>query len=488
MPLAWRSALESLLEAELRDGAPDNPFRPAVLRWAAATSRPGDPEPLLAILEQAAEGRSSRRLRWRLPVGRWIDPALLVRWRPAEIEATRRDPTAHANRLWLPAVLVDQLAWLEELAAGPDPRLAARARAIADEALPAIEDVVAGSVGGSDTWADTFLLWSFARNRPALRPLRGLVVALAARYAARAGRTAGIARGRSFPWFDVPMASSTAHLATASATLGEGMQLVDAQLAWLRAERRPDGGWGDRRQPSDILSTLAAARLFGAIDPGFNPLSVVEPLRSMVAGNGAHPCLIGPEWPWLTAELAAYLDWAAHTFTERFQWPNVADSAMDPKVGVPRYEGYLLLADLFDRVPALGRGTVDVAFVDLANFGKWNGDHGQDAGDRLLALLTHQPQTVPRSRTYRDGGDEFLVVGAPQTDDLETGLRDLCTRWPKISREAFRSMPVVPIRGVIKRVAANDLREGRATLGLAIGPLKRRHPEPDPEGVIEALR
>ncbi len=41
------------------------------------------------------------------------------------------------------------------------------------------------------------------------------------------------------------MASATAHLGTASATLGEGVNTVDEQLAFLRAERRPDGGWGD---------------------------------------------------------------------------------------------------------------------------------------------------------------------------------------------------------------------------------------------------
>jgi hypothetical protein len=498
MPLAWRSELESMLEAELRDGAIDNPFRPAVLRWAAATKRDADHAALLDHLERAPMGgRGTRRFRWQLPVGRWIAPEQLRGWRPAEAEAAERNPGEHAARLWLAPILVEHLAWLGELAARTDPAdggdavLAARARAILDEAVPVVEDVVAASVAGGDVWADTFLLWSFARSPRALTPLRGLVLALASRYAARASRTGGVAHGRTFPYFNQSMASATAYLATAATTLGEGVDLVDRQLAFLAAERRADGGWGDLRQPSDLLTTLAAARLLGSLDPSFDPRSVVEPLHEIVGRAGGRPAAIGPEWPWLAVELVDYLGWADRDFIERFRWPNVAPAQVDPRVTLPRYEGYLGLGDLFGAVDALRQEPVEVTFIDLANFGHWNTAHGQDAGDVLLALLCRQLRTLPRSRAFRDGGDEFIVVGGPRATGLEQDLCSLFARWPSIARDAFPDLTdtsevpvVVPLRAVISTERACDLRDTRRRQGVWVGALKHDYPSPPATGVI----
>ena len=455
MPYAWCSQLEDLLDAELRDGSPTDPFRVALLRWAAETGREAASEPVLTLLEQSvASGYGARRFRWHVPMGQWIPLESRRRWRPAEGELAERHANDHAGRLWLPPLLVEHLSWLEELAAGPDTSLATRARMIADEALPTVEDVVAGSVTARDTWGDTFLLWAFARSPRALGQVRGLVLALAARQVARARRTRGIVHGRTFPFFDLAMPSATAHLGTASTTLGEGLELVDAQLAFLRGARRGDGGWGDPGQGSDILTTLAAARLLGSIDPSFDPGSAVGPLRVLASASGRRPSAIGPEWPWLTAELVRYLRWAPLPFTERFRWPNVAPSAMDNRVGVPRFEGYLALADLFRAIPALGHGEVDVAFIDLAGFGKWNTNHGQALGDELLAFLTARLRRVPESRTFRDGGDEFLIVGAPGSDRLERDLRVLFKEWPSACTTAFQSLPVVPLRAVVSREPA----------------------------------
>jgi GGDEF domain-containing protein len=485
MPAAWSTELERLLAAELRDGAIDDPFRPAVLRWAASRKRRADHDGLLTRLEAARPGgRGHRRFRWRAPVGSWIPLEHRVRWRPAEAEQAERHAGEHADRLWLPPVMVGHLAWLAEVARDLDPIRAARAAALLDEALPGVEDIIAGAVAGTDPWADTFLLWSFVREPQALKPIRGLVTALAARYAARVGRTRGIVRGRTFPFFDQPLVSATAHLASASAALGEGIEWVDEQLAFLEAERRPDGGWGDAGQPSDILTTIAAAGLLGSIDPSFDPCSVLEPLRSMATASGQRPSLMGPEWPWITAELVRLARWAPRPFTERFRWPNVPQSAMDPRVGVPRFEGYLMLADLFRAVPALGRGRVDVAFIDLANFGKWNTTNGMQLGDDLLALLTAYLRKVPGSRTFRDGGDEFLVVAAPGTTNLEATLVEHCAGWPAVQRKALPGLAVVPLRAAIEEEPADDLRAARERLGVHIGEVKRRFKKPPEEGVV----
>ena len=485
MLLAPPIELDALLDGELRQGAIDDPFRPAVLRWAAARALPADHDAVLAQLEAARPGgRGQRRFRWRLPVGSWIPLEQRLRWRPAEAEQAGRYPNEHAGRLWLAPVATEHLAWLAEVAKDADPVRAARATALLHEAMPTIEDIVAGAVAGADPWADTYLLWSFVRQPVALAPIRGLVTALAARYAARVARTGGIVRGRTYPFFDQPMVSATAHLATASAALGEGVGWVNRQLAFLEAERRPDGGWGDPRQPSDMLTTIAAARLLGSIDPSFDPVSAVGPLRAMAAASGPRPSLIGPEWPWLAVELARFEAWAPLAFTERFRWPNVAQSVIDPKFGVPRYEGYLMLADLFAAVPALGRGRTSIAFMDLAGFGKWNKDHGQQRGDDLLALLTSHLRKIPSSRTIRDGGDEFLVVGAPGTVDLEAKLASFCAAWPEIQRSALAGLPVVRLRIAIEDEPADKLREARERLGVSIGKVKEDHPHPPEEGVI----
>jgi GGDEF domain-containing protein len=488
MPQPWIAQLEDLLDAELVRGTPDNPFRPAVLRWAAAAGRDADPGPLLTRLEeQAAADRGGRGFRWQLPVGRWIPLDRLQRWRPAEAELAERNPNDHANRLWRPIVLVEHLAWLEEVAAGSDERGAGRARVVLARVLPSAEDLVAQTITGTDTWADNFLLWSFVRTPRALEPLRGLVSALASRYVLRASRTGSLVHGRAFPFYGASMPSATAHLATASAILGEGVGLVEGQLSYLARERRPDRGWGDPGQPSDLLATLAAARLLGSIDPSFDPATTVEPLGAQAVSSGPRPCLIGPEWPWVAAELWRFLRWSEEPFTDRFQWPNVPRAQMDDKTTLPWLDGYFTVADLFTAVSALGSQPVEVAFLDLANFGAWNKDHGQDAGDDLLRLLARQLRALPSSRAYRDGGDEFLAVGSPGTTTLEEAMRLMSASWPAESRRAFPGLPVVPIRAVVTRTGADGLRAARVELGKAVGPLKAANLAPPEWGVVERL-
>ena len=85
MPNAWRAQLEDLLDAGLRDGSPADPFRVALLRWAAETGRDADPDPLLTMLEQSvASGYGARRFRWHVPMGQWVPLENRRRWRTAE--------------------------------------------------------------------------------------------------------------------------------------------------------------------------------------------------------------------------------------------------------------------------------------------------------------------------------------------------------------------------------------------------------------------
>jgi diguanylate cyclase (GGDEF)-like protein len=73
---------------------------------------------------------------------------------------------------------------------------------------------------------------------------------------------------------------------------------------------------------------------------------------------------------------------------------------------------------LFAAVSELAASRVDVAFLDLAGFRAFNNAHGQDAGDAVLAELAAALREIPSAAVVRDGGDEFLVVGAPTRDRL----------------------------------------------------------------------
>jgi GGDEF domain-containing protein len=482
---AWLADLEAQLDDELRDGAPDSPFRPTLLRWATATGRTADPDPYLTVLEHNQVGGrgGARRYRWSFPVARWIPLEDRVAWRPREAELAERQPAEHASRLWTPLVVVDHVEWLERLTHA-ERSLAVRASRLLDEAAPTVEDDVARHVLGADAWADTFTLWAFARRPRAIDRVRGLMTALAARYAARAARNGGRVLGRSFPFFEVPLPSATAHLASAGARIGDGIEIVGPAIDWLRGQRGADGGWADPGQPTGILTTIAVAELLGFLDPDFDPADVLPSLSAAVARRDGQAMLIGPEWPWVAAEILAFAGWSRRPFRERFRWPHVPGWMIDNRVGVPRFDAYLLNARLFETIPGLSDTAVEVAFVDLVNFGKWNNVNGMAAGDALLALLTARLRDVPESRTIRDGGDEFLVVGAPLATGLDDRLREMFAAWPACSREVWPDRPVVPLRAAVTTTRADQLRQTRDFLGKSIGAVKAQHPETPETGVI----
>jgi hypothetical protein len=328
------------------------------------------------------------------------------------------------------------------------------------------------------------MLWVFARRQRALTRVRGLMTAISSRYAARAGREGGRVEGLSFPFFEVPMPSATAHLASAAARVGDGVEVVAPAVEWLGAQRRSDGGWGDPGQPTDILTTIAVAELLGILDPAFDPESVIAALGAAIERRGGRPVLIGPEWPWVATEVLAFAAWSRRPFRERFRWPHVPVWMIDERVRVPRFEAYLANARLFESLPGLAGAPIEIAFLDLADFGAWNTEHGQAAGDELLARLTAVLRGVAESRTIRDGGDEFLVVGAPLAEGLEDKLRTLFARWAEHSEATSADLPSVALRGVITTTRADAMRTAREDLGRWIGVIKAEFPEPPPEGVL----
>jgi GGDEF domain-containing protein len=92
-------------------------------------------------------------------------------------------------------------------------------------------------------------------------------------------------------------------------------------------------------------------------------------------------------------------------------------------------------------LPRLGREEVDVAFLDLVDFGAWNNALGMERGDALLAALAAELRTIPGALAIRDGGDEFLVVGRPTAHGLVEQLETFRRAWPGRLRAILGDVP-----------------------------------------------
>ena len=406
-------------------------------------------------------------------------------WRPREAERIERDPIGFVRRLWTPISLADTFEWLARIAAGRG-RAAVLADDMIAEAEPRLADELAGWITGHDVWAETFALWVLTRRPRVIALERDLVFAIAARYASRAASDGGVVRGRHFPFHEIPLPSASAHLGAAVAALGVRTELLGPLVGYLLEARRPDGGWGDPEAPTDLLTTLAAADLLAGLEPSFEPSSVIELMCALPPARRGW-AIIGPEAPFVAAGVGTYLDRAQQPFAERFHWPQVAPWAIDPHVGIARFDAYLDLARLVATLPGLGAEPVEVAFIDIAGLGEWNNAYGMDAGDELLRWVASRLRTIPLARPYRDGGDEFLVVGAPGRPGLAADVAALFEGWPAAWASAFGDAPVVPPRGVAGRCTGRELVDARGRLSRALGELKHGTPTPGSTGVLRVL-
>jgi GGDEF domain-containing protein len=196
----------------------------------------------------------------------------------------------------------------------------------------------------------------------------------------------------------------------------------------------------------------------------------------------------GPETGWLTGEVIRLADSATRPFAERFRFPQVPLANLDRKTSLPFFAFFDDLSRLFGAVPGLASANVPIAFLDLTGFGAFNNAFGQDAGDTVLAVLASELEGITFARPIRDGGDEFIVVGAPGRAKLDTDLDAFRRAWPARFRAEFGAdVPTVAPRILWTETQGRGLREARERLGRGMGAVKNNSKMPPPEGVLERL-
>ncbi|HET7501745.1 MAG TPA: diguanylate cyclase [Kofleriaceae bacterium] len=475
----------------LDDGLdPAEPLRFALHRATAGLGAARPVAPLLEFLESRVPGspRSESRYRWELSHRIGVkhpsyapSEAAWAAWRAGEAQPLARDPFEVEARLLLPILVTENLESLLD-AASCEPAVAPRARALVDEAAPLARRDIARYIAGTDPWLDTFALWCLTRTPRALDLLHPLAVALAVTYTAEP--TVPV-RGVRYPYYDRPLVSASAQLA--SALLALGMELgMAADLARYTAEqRRASGGWGDDPGPGDPLTTVIAADLLARSDPSLDLAPTLAYFEATQHPDGLWRAL-GPEAPWLTARIIELALAAGQPFAARFRWPHCTRSLLDHKTGVPFFAHFIDLANLLASLPGLASAPIELGFIDLIGFRAFNNRHGQDAGDEVLRRFAAQLRTVPLARAVRDGGDEFLVIGAPGRASLAADLGTFMAAWKAAFHDRFGAdVPAVVPRIVVGHSPGAELRALRQRLGREITQLKDL-PSIPPLGVLAA--
>ena len=469
-----------------------DPMLPAAALYTPDLEPPDMAARLLKHYQRIEPGHgrdNARRYRWglgfRAEAGHdsYAGPSTRGFWRPKEAWLLSEHPDAYARRLILPLAVGSQFEYWSRVAEREPGPAGDGARDLLAGAQPVAENDVARWIVAVDPWADTFALWVLTNYPLAHARLRDLVFSLAVRYGQIALRD-GLVRGIRHPFWQEPLVSASAHLALALWRLGIYPTLLPGLLDFVRSQHQPDGGWADPGQPSDVLTSLAAAELLSALDPTFDPDPVTRYFERCQEPTGWWRAL-NPEVPWLTGAVAAWLDRSPLSFTERFRWPTLPVWSRDRTTGLPMMAVFDELAVALASTSGLAQAPLELAFIDLAGFGTFNNDHGMDAGDRALAAYASALLRLPRTMTIRAGGDELLVLGVPgERGYLEPLLRDFMDDW----QDAAEAVGV-PRGGVVPRILltsgqAGDLRQMQGRLGTAIGPMKQTYKHPGPNGVL----
>lgn len=401
-------------------------------------------------------------------------------WRPRDAAALRAGESVRdfEARFLGPLVLasaVDELVHLRD-AGGP---AGEAARSLLAEHRAKLRRDAAGPLAERHAWADTWALWCTVRHPKALELFGAYALAIATAYAERAREDGGVVVGTRYPFHGEPLASATAQLAAGLVALGVELDVEGALAGRVQATARADGGWGDADGPSDVLTTLVAADLLAGLDPAFDPRPAAAFLARSQGRSGLWAAY-GPDAPWLTERVAAFLAAADRPFAVRFRPPAAALADLDRRTGLPRYDHYAGLADLAAAVPGLAAAPWEVAFLDLIGFRAFNNQRGMAEGDRALAVFAGALRDVPGVSAIRDGGDEFLAVAAPagRGPGLADRMRAFLLAWRGGFDAVFPGAPPVAPRVLVGRAPGRDLVALRDGLGRAIGKLKHVRDQP----------
>ncbi len=489
---AVAAARAAVARAVIEDACP---FAAAEARVKAELGLdPGDPVTRLAYWQSRHPGSpmGDDRYRWEVshrrcrPAAHAGEREEWPLWRP-DLDA---DVDKLELRLSLPVSIAETCAYLAELRT--DPRAGEAARALLAEALPLFRRDLAFYIQCSHPWADTFALFCVVRRPGAVAHLRPITLAIARSYAALAED--GALRGLRFPFHEQPIPSASAHLAHGLLALGGDIALLARLVAFVRGSMTADGAFGDvpdaghaarsKFPPHDLLTTLACADLLASLDPSFDPRPSLEWMLARQGEDGLFR-VMGPESVWLTGEVLGFARAAAQPFAMRFRWPNADPANLDRKTRLPFYAYFDDLARLFAELPGLAAAPAELAFVDLAGFRAFNNAFGQDMGDAVLRAFAEEIAQVAGTAAVRDGGDEFLLVGAPSRAGLRADLDAFRTAWPARFRERFgtEAPPVAP-RILVGHTRGARLRECREALGRGIGELKTAAKGMGEEGVL----
>jgi GGDEF domain-containing protein len=461
-----------------------NPFDsmlPSALRFAEDHGERIVAAPLLASWKVRSAGGPDHARRFPWSLGRDALPSSAATdapdghgalWRSRERDWLDREPTGFADRLVAPIAIAENLEFLHRLTTDQNPQIANTATEILRDIQPLAEGEIADFIRGDDPWRDTFALWQIARRPAALDLLRELALAIAMRSGTLASRLAGLPCGTRFPFEAIPLVSASAHLGLGLWTLGYRPMLLPGLIDFVASREHRSGGWGDDGQPADVLTTLAAAELLGSLDPSFAPAATVDFFVRHQEASGWWRAL-DPEVPWLTAAISGWLAGADRPFHERFAWPNYARTDLDRKTGIPGFAAFDALDRLFRTLPGIGGAPIEMAFGDLAGFREFNNQCGQDTGDAVLRLFAQHLRSVPAALAIRDGGDEFLVIGAPLRPQLAADIDRCRAAWPAVFRARFGpDAPMVVPRFVVGFAPGHRIASLRERLGREIGMTK----------------
>ena len=92
-----------------------------------------------------------------------------------------------------------------------------------------------------------------------------------------------------------------------------------------------------------------------------------------------------------------------------------------------------------------------------------------------MANFAAELDKLPTSRAIRDGGDEFILFGAPGHRGMMLAVEDFFQKWPTVFQQRFGAdVPPVRPRCLVGTSLGKELVAAREQLGSAIVGLKSR--------------